>query len=54
MNKDTQKNKRLLEEFPAATPEQWREAADKLLKGAPYEKVMERQSPEGIRLKPIF
>ena len=54
MNKDTQKNKKLLEEFPAATPEQWREAAEKLLKGAPYEKIMERMTPEGIRLKPIF
>jgi methylmalonyl-CoA mutase len=54
MNKGTNKNKKLLEEFPAATPEQWREAADKLLKGAPYDKVMERETPEGIRLKPIF
>lgn len=54
MNKDTNKTKKLLEEFPAATPEQWRVAAEKLLKGAPYEKVMERQTPEGIRLEPIF
>ena len=54
MNKDTKNTKKLLEEFPAATPEQWREAAEKLLKGAPYDKVMTRQSPEGIRLEPIF
>ena len=54
MNKDTKKAKKLLEEFPSSTAEQWREAAEKLLKGAPYEKVMERQSPEGIRLEPIF
>jgi methylmalonyl-CoA mutase len=54
MNKDTKNTKKLLEEFPAATPEQWRVAAEKLLKGAPYEKIMERQTPEGIRLEPIF
>jgi methylmalonyl-CoA mutase len=54
MNKDTTNTKKLLEEFPAATPAQWREAAEKLLKGAPYDKIMMRQSPEGIRLEPIF
>lgn len=47
-------NNALLNEFPQATPEQWREAAEKLLKGAPFEKVMTRMTPEGIRLEPIF
>lgn len=46
--------RKLLTEFPAATPDQWRVAAEKLLKGAPYDKVMTRQTPEGIRLEPIF
>jgi len=54
MNKDNKVSEKLLKEFPAATPEQWREAADKLLKGAPFDKVMTRQTPEGIRLEPIF
>ncbi|HBM86210.1 MAG TPA: methylmalonyl-CoA mutase [Opitutae bacterium] len=54
MNKHTPPPKKLLEAFPAATPKQWREAAEKLLKGAPYDKVMTRQTPEGIRLEPIF
>lgn len=44
----------LFSEFKAATPGEWREAAEKLLKGAPYEKIMERDTPEGIRLKPLF
>ncbi len=44
----------LLEEFSPASPEQWRDAAEKLLKGVPYDKVMTHQTPEGIRLQPIF
>ncbi len=48
------KKTKLLSEFTASTPEQWREAAEKLLKGAPFDKVMTRQTPEGIRLEPIF
>ncbi|NBB78963.1 MAG: methylmalonyl-CoA mutase [Verrucomicrobia bacterium] len=51
-NQDT--NDRLLEEFPATSAEQWREAADQLLKGKPFEKFMTSQTPEGIRLEPIF
>ncbi len=54
MNTDKKNTQRLLEEFPASTPEQWREAAEKLLKGAPFDKVMTRETPEGIRLEPIF
>lgn len=48
------KTQTLLNEFPASTPEEWRTAAEKLLKGAPFDKVMTRQTPEGIRLEPIF
>ncbi len=53
MKSDTE-NKRLLDEFVTPTPEQWREAAEKLLKGAPFEKIMTRMTPEGIQLEPIF
>lgn len=48
------KTQTLLNEFPASTPEEWRTAAEKLLKGAPFDKVMTKQTPEGIRLEPIF
>ncbi|MGJ8649953.1 MAG: methylmalonyl-CoA mutase family protein [Opitutaceae bacterium] len=48
------KTQKLLNEFPASTPEEWRTAAEKLLKGAPFDKVMTKQTPEGIRLEPIF
>ncbi|WOO40208.1 methylmalonyl-CoA mutase family protein [Rubellicoccus peritrichatus] len=54
MRKDSKKNVRLLENFPPSTPEEWRKAADKLLKGKPFDKVMIANSPEGIRLEPIF
>ena len=53
MKSDTD-NKRLLDEFTVPTPEQWREAAEKLLKGAPFDKIMKRMTPEGIELEPIF
>jgi methylmalonyl-CoA mutase len=44
----------LLGEFPATSAEAWREAADQLLKGKPFDKFMTSQTPEGIRLEPIF
>lgn len=44
----------LLKEFPAPSKEEWREAAEQLLKGAPFDKVMKRMTPEGILLEPIF
>lgn len=47
-------DKKLLQEFTAPTQEEWREAAEKLLKGAPFDKVMRRMTPEGIMLEPIF
>lgn len=40
--------------FPANTPEEWRAAADALLKGAPFDKVMRTATPEGITLEPIY
>lgn len=54
MKQDTQKIEKLLSEFPASTAEEWRAAAEKLLKGKPFDKVMTQQTPEGIRLEPIF
>ncbi len=54
MNQDTKKTDKLLSEFPSSTAEEWREAAEKLLKGKPFDKVMTQQTPEGIRLEPIF
>jgi len=54
MNKDNPERERLLEAFVPATLEQWREAADKLLKGIPFEKAMIRKTPERILLEPIF
>ncbi len=40
--------------FPEATREAWREAAEKLLKGAPFNKVLKTKMPEGITLDPIY
>jgi methylmalonyl-CoA mutase len=41
-------------EFLPASQEQWRAAADKLLKGAPFEKKMITRTLEGIELQPIY
>lgn len=47
-------DKTLLNDFSAPSKEEWREAAEKLLKGAPFDKMMKRMTPEGILLEPIF
>ena len=44
----------LLADFPSASYEDWRRAAEALLKGAPFEKVLHSQTYEGIELRPIF
>lgn len=54
MDKDSNNTAKLLEGFTKSTPEEWRQAADQLLKGKPFDKVMTEMSPEGIRLEPIF
>lgn len=54
MNKATNIEEPLLKEFPETSAEEWRAAAEQLLKGAPFDKVMKRQTPEGILLEPIF
>ncbi|HKK17092.1 MAG TPA: methylmalonyl-CoA mutase family protein, partial [Opitutales bacterium] len=52
--KEHSNDTKLLEAFPAPSKEDWREAAEKLLKGAPFDKMMKRMTPEGILLEPIF
>lgn len=54
MSKVTNTDEALLKEFPETSAEEWRAAAEQLLKGAPFDKVMKRQTPEGILLEPIF
>jgi methylmalonyl-CoA mutase len=41
-------------DFPANTYREWREAAEALLKGAPFEKTLHTQTSEGIELKPLY
>ncbi len=45
---------RLLEEFSIPQKEEWRAAAEKLLKGKPFDKVMRHKTLEGIELEPIL
>lgn len=54
MQSETPSQKLTLNEFPPSTPEQWRAAAEKLLKGAPFEKKMVSRTYEGIELQPIY
>ncbi|MFZ4775077.1 MAG: methylmalonyl-CoA mutase family protein [Terrimicrobiaceae bacterium] len=43
-----------LDEFPPATYEEWRQAAEESLKGAPFDKKLITATPEGIKLQPIY
>ena len=43
-----------LDEFPTITYDQWRAAAEESLKGAPFDKKLISQTPEGIKLQPIY
>ncbi|MDP0500149.1 MAG: methylmalonyl-CoA mutase family protein [Verrucomicrobiota bacterium JB022] len=47
-------NSRLLEEFPSHTYDQWKQAAEDLLKGAPFDKVMVTPTYEGFDLQPLY
>ncbi|MDR0536039.1 MAG: methylmalonyl-CoA mutase subunit beta [Puniceicoccales bacterium] len=51
---ESQKNEKLAAEFPASTHEEWKAAAEKLLKGAPFDKIMLTATPENITLQPIY
>ena len=44
----------LFAEFKPSTYEEWKEASEKLLKGAPFDKKMYSKTPEGIVLRPIY
>ena len=44
----------LLSDFEKPSFEEWREAATATLKGAPFEKKLLTDTPEGITLQPIF
>lgn len=51
----TQSTQKLLQEaFPPVSYEAWKDAAEALLKGAPFEKKMLTPTPEGITLQPIY
>ncbi|MEE4376812.1 MAG: methylmalonyl-CoA mutase family protein [Candidatus Competibacteraceae bacterium] len=41
-------------EFPATSYEQWRQAVEKMLKGAPFEKKLVTKTYEGIDLQPLY
>lgn len=44
----------LREDFPPSSYDEWRAAAEALLKGAPFEKRMIARSPEGLTIQPIY
>lgn len=54
MEQTEKKFERLLEEFEPHTYAEWKEAAEKLLKGVPFEKKMITRTYEGIELQPIY
>jgi methylmalonyl-CoA mutase len=52
---ETNTNEELaLDEFPPHTYDAWREAADKLLKGANFEKLLISKTYEGFNLNPLY
>ena len=53
-NKTKMKQEKLFTEFAAPTYEEWKAAAEALLKGAPFEKKLLTKTPEGIVLQPIY
>lgn len=50
----TDEGTRLFSEFPHPTYEQWRQAAEKVLKGVPFEKKLVTKTYEGIDLQPMY
>ena len=50
----TTKNQPLFADFPAASPADWRKAAEEALDGAPFEKKLITRTYEGIDLRPIY
>ncbi|MFP4540597.1 MAG: methylmalonyl-CoA mutase family protein [Opitutales bacterium] len=54
MDNETKSGEQLLTEFPPHTYEMWRQAAEALLKGAPFEKRLITPTYEGFDLQPIY
>lgn len=44
----------ILQDFPAHTYEEWNAAAEKLLKGKPFDKILIKKTYEGIDINPIY
>lgn len=44
----------LAEEFPETSREAWMSALETVLKGASFDKVLTRQTYEGLKLQPIY
>lgn len=53
-NGSARDQQRLMEEFPSATPEEWRKLVEKDLKGAPFEKRLVTKTYEGIDVQPVY
>lgn len=51
---DNTSKQRLFDAFPAADQAAWRQAAEKTLKGAPFEKRLLTKTYEGFHLQPIY
>ena len=51
---DTANAEKLATEFAANTHAEWKTAAESLLKGAPFDKIMLTPTPEKITLQPIY
>lgn len=54
MTTKAEKSLNLLADFAPSTPEAWREAAEKLLKGRPFDKVMLTRTYDNLTLQPIY
>ncbi len=51
---DVENRRRLLEDFPSHTYEEWKAAAVQLLKGRPFEKTLVTPTYEGFDLQPVY
>ena len=54
MSAEQASNKPSFSEFSPSSHDQWKAAAEKLLKGAPFDKKMITRTYEGIDLQPIY
>jgi len=51
---DSPKRASLREMFPIPSYQEWRQSVEEQLKGAPFEKVLQTKTYEGITLKPMY